>query len=337
MLRWLVLAALVTAIPALAAEGGQSPKTYLSAQYPVEVQRDLVYGEGLVEASGAARLRALRMDYYHPGGSAAPAKRPALVLAFGGSWHRGGRNAQAMRDAEGNRNTPMSGYCRAFAARGYSCFSIDYRLTQEDPGLAGVADKKQLMDVALALKPEYTAHIDRVRAEMGLAPLTEKTRMHFWRSILGATEDMGLAVEHVRTNASKYGVDPERLAIGGWSAGAFTANNLGFGAGAPVKAVVSLSGGFWGYDLYRTLQGGDHPATLLVVGENDFPGILATAPPILQAFHRAAVDAELAWMPGRGHFYSMEDPSLAGDGSKKPLEQRLAEFLYRGLQLQELR
>jgi hypothetical protein len=37
-------------------------------------------------------------------------------------------------------STPVSEYCQLFAERGYVCFCIDYRLTQEkpDPGVTPV-------------------------------------------------------------------------------------------------------------------------------------------------------------------------------------------------------
>jgi acetyl esterase/lipase len=72
-------------------------------------------------------------------------------------------------------------------------------------------------------------------------------------AIIDAQTDAQTAVRWLRTNASTYGVDPSRIAIGGTSAGAITALNVGFNGDAPrpgplpavssrVKAAVSISG-----------------------------------------------------------------------------------------------
>ena len=72
-------------------------------------------------------------------------------------------------------------------------------------------------------------------------------------SIIDATEDAQAAVRFLRAHAADYRIDPTRIAIGGSSAGAITAMNVGFRAVVPgnsgspgyssdVKAAVSLSG-----------------------------------------------------------------------------------------------
>ena len=59
-------------------------------------------------------------------------------------------------------------------------------------------------------------------------------------------QDAQTAVRFLRTNAATYGIDPTRIAIGGSSAGAITALNVGFSSSedptAAVGAAVSLSG-----------------------------------------------------------------------------------------------
>ena len=73
------------------------------------------------------------------------------------------------------------------------------------------------------------------------------------QAIIDAKHDAQAAVRFLRANAKKYGVDEDRIAIAGTSAGAITALNVGYGpedvggSGNPgfdstVRAAVSLSG-----------------------------------------------------------------------------------------------
>jgi acetyl esterase/lipase len=73
-------------------------------------------------------------------------------------------------------------------------------------------------------------------------------------SIIDAIEDAQAAVRFFRANAAAYGIDPDRIAVAGTSAGAITALNVGYGTPVPgnsgtpgpssaVGAAVSLSGG----------------------------------------------------------------------------------------------
>ena len=80
-------------------------------------------------------------------------------------------------------------------------------------------------------------------------------------AIQEAAADAQTAVRFLRTNAATYGIDPNRIAIGGSSAGAITALNVGYSSSedpsAGVRAAVSISGaqGFVG-----TISPGDAPA-----------------------------------------------------------------------------
>ena len=66
------------------------------------------------------------------------------------------------------------------------------------------------------------------------------------QAIQEATADSQTAVRFLRTNAATYGIDPNRIAIGGSSAGAIAALNVAYStsedATAAVRAAVSISG-----------------------------------------------------------------------------------------------
>ena len=74
--------------------------------------------------------------------------------------------------------------------------------------------------------------------------------------------DAETAVTWLRSHAGTYGVDPDRIAIGGSSAGAITALHVGYATSetpaAGVRAALSLSGA----NLLSTITPGDAPALL---------------------------------------------------------------------------
>src|ERR1700730_12096692 len=65
-------------------------------------------------------------------------------------------------------------------------------------------------------------------------------------AIQEAAADAQTAVRFLRTNAATYGIDPDRIAIGGSSAGAITALNVGYSSSedpsARVRGARSISG-----------------------------------------------------------------------------------------------
>jgi predicted esterase len=109
-----------------------------------------------------------------------------------------------------------------FAKEGYLNVSIDYRL--ESPGCSG--------------------------SFSNCVPAIQE-----------AAADAQTAVRFLRANAEKYNIDPNRIAIGGSSAGAITALNVGYSSGADpsasVRAAVSLSGAQL---VVGTITAGDAPA-----------------------------------------------------------------------------
>jgi predicted esterase len=123
----------------------------------------------------------------------------------------------------GNRTSPeIVDEATTFAKQGYVNVSIDYRL--ESPGCSG-------------------------------------TMSNCIGAIQEAAADAQTAVRFLRTNSATYGVDPNRIAIGGSSAGAITALNVGYSSSedpsASVGAAVSLSGAQL---VVGTISPGDAPA-----------------------------------------------------------------------------
>ncbi len=123
----------------------------------------------------------------------------------------------------GSKTSPeLADEATTFSKEGYLNVSIDYRL--ESPGCSG-----SFSNCVAAIQE--------------------------------AAADAQTAVRFLRTNAATYGIDPNRIAIGGSSAGAITALNVGYSSSedpsASVRAAVSLSGAQL---VVGTISPGDAPA-----------------------------------------------------------------------------
>jgi acetyl esterase/lipase len=112
-----------------------------------------------------------------------------------------------------------------FAEKGFVDVSINYRL--ESPGCSGTGS-----NCAGAVAEAFT--------------------------------DGQSAVSFLRTHAAVYGIDPNRIAIAGTSAGGITALNVGYSSSEDtadqVRAAVSLSGAYLGVSGVGAISKGDAPA-----------------------------------------------------------------------------
>lgn len=192
----------------------------------------------------------LQLDYVTPD-EGPTTGRPAIVWVHGGGFRTGTREV-------------LAGVVDAWAARGYVALTISYRL---DPGnrCQDVQDGR-VDPVAYAAQGERCA-----------------------TAIAAAQHDAQGAVRWVRANAEMLGVDPERIAIGGFSAGAVTAVNVAQRADDPgvsgdhdevdprVRAALVASGCNYQPE---TIGSGDAPISLLASGGDravPFDCVVATA------------------------------------------------------------
>jgi acetyl esterase/lipase len=224
---------------------------FLEKHFEVELTADVVYGSAAVRAPEPGSMD-LVLDIYEPVGDGAPELRPALLAVHGGGF-KGGDKAQSN----------FAALCRDFAARGYVCASINYRLQRDDPPTEG----------------------EDLQA----------------RTIAAAIEDAGTALMWLHDNAGRYRIDRGRVAVGGGSAGAITILFMVYQFGDekyPVAAVLDLWGGL--YDSVNAIRPGD-PPVVIVHGTEDELVPIKLAHDIVRRTAEVGVACEPLLLEGVGH------------------------------------
>lgn len=293
-------------------------------QAAIRIERDVRYGEGAIGfGTGQPGSRPLRMDVYLPTGDAPPGGWPALVLSHGGAFHRGAKDKDEFEQG-GSRNTPVHEYCERFAARGYACFSVGYRLTQELPPPLERPIKRNRGQVE-------RDRIDFVRSLLGLPPATHEELL---RGAEGAFSDVAGAFGFIRTHARRWRIDPDRMAIGGFSAGGFAAAYAVYALGHPAAAVIGLSAGMDVDDAAYYVHGARGlPPVLLFEGEQDLPSIPPRVGALAACAARAGLGVRHYRVPGKPHFYDresavvLEQSTLPGGEHCASVEAAIEQFL----------
>ncbi len=288
----------------------------------IKIIKGVHFGTALVgynDGNGPMKERSLLMDVYCPAGQSS-SPRPALILAFGGAFHRGTREDDTVHE-NGHTNTPIAEYCRRFAGRGYVCASIDYRLAQEDPHPGDT--------LVFGNEDVPRSRIDHVRGILGLPPSTAEMIRNVQEA---GVDDMAAAFRFMRVHADEYGVDPDRIVVGGFSAGGRIALNAALAEDIEPAAVIGLSAyvpdivlnGFAGSACARF-------PIFLCRGENDLEYVCARTPEICDHFELLGIPFRAFIVPGGTHFYSADATVHGGEGSGETLEHQLAAFLDRAL------
>jgi len=289
-----------------------------------EVTPHVVYGQGLVTRGDKNVSRDLWMDVYEPLEKTHEA-RPAVIMTFGGAFHRGSPR-QSFREG-GAQDTSMGDYCRKLAELGYVCFAIDYRLAPENPVLSMSGYSQE--DINPESFKYILPQINLVRNAMGFEAIDPQDLQgaKFLRDIvLSPAEDLRKAVHHIRKSAEHFGIDPDRIVLGGFSAGAITSWNVAHGMNAPVAGVFLLSGVGVGLDFAKSVTA-DSPPILMFLGEDDLEGGLQLMPIIIQDYEQVGTEHAFVWVPGFGHFYPSGAKSLGADASRMSVEARIEDFL----------
>ncbi len=297
-------------------------------KYDVEVTRDIVYAEGLIRIDGQETTRDLWMDAYFPK-EAERGDLPVVIYTHGGAFHHG--SPRTGYRVDGALSTSPEDYCRLFSGLGYACFAINYRLGPEEPIASGIGyQEAHIARDSIALMMD---RVSVIRQNLGMRPLDvsdPEDELLLSDTVLGAVEDLGRAVGYVQSNAAEFGIDADRIVVGGFSAGAVTSLNVAHGTDASVAGAFTLSTGPIGLDIFQTVtEQSNRPPILIFTGQYDLSGARASIGSLLQLYESADVDHEFAWVPGFGHFYPSGAPTLGADGSIHSVEDRIVAFVQR--------
>jgi para-nitrobenzyl esterase len=273
------------------------PKRYVDIVFPqVTTTQNVKYATAPDLVTGSPVD--LKFDVFRPSGDT-ETNRPAVIWVHGGGFRTGTKAATTTVASE-------------YAQRGYVTLSIDYRL---DPGNRC----QDVQDGKITDPNELSIEIARCE-----------------RAIFAAQHDTQAVVRFVRVNAAAYGVDPGKIAVGGFSAGAVTALHVAYrsddpgdvgdfdGTDSRVQAALAASG--CNYDP-ESIGAGDAPVFLLHA-EFDQAVPFACAQSTAQRAHDAGLVAETMFFYG--------EPTHAKalyDKYKTQVDARWTSFLVEQLQL----
>lgn len=240
--RWAV-AALTVLVGLLAAcTPAPAPKRYVDKVFTGTTKTSgVTFATAPDLITGASTT--LKLDWWQPSGDTLT-KRPLIVWVHGGGFKAGVRSNLDAVAAE-------------WAQRGYVTMSIDYRL---DSG-----NKCQAIQDGKITDPNQLA-VEYQRCK---------------RAIVTAQEDTHAAIRWAKANAAGLKIDPNKVAVGGFSAGAVTAVNVAQRAETPgtvgnydsqnprVKAALSASG--CNYET-ATIGSGDAP---IYIAASELDGAVA--------------------------------------------------------------
>lgn len=287
----------------------------------VRITRDVVYARHEIGyLVGRAQERDLLLDVYEPEGSAANSPRPAIVLVFGGAFHRGTKESDSFSLGEGF-NTSVSEYAREWAAQGYVTFCIDYRLIPEDP-------KPDAIRVLSSPETVGPQRMNEARAGMGLPPATLEMLAN---GVEAGAMDTAAAVGFIHHNAERWAVDTARIALWGWSAGGRNVLNAVFARATPAAAVMALSPYIHDLDLARNLPGPrDGPPVLVASAERDLPHIAAQMPSMTHWLKQRLPLVRRLTVLDVDHFYAAGAVVSSSDepDARATLHDAMTQFLH---------
>jgi predicted esterase len=294
---------------------------YIDKQFQVQITSNEIYATAGIHFSTQPLQRNLLVDVYQPIGLPQGTKSPALIMAFGGAFHRGSKEDDAF-EVEGSTNTAIAEYCLEFAKRGYVCFSIDYRLIQEDPDPG-----KTISISSQDLVPR--SRVDEVRKIMNLPPADN---LMLWRGIEGAIDDGVSAIRWVKENAERFQIDPQKIAIGGWSAGGRIALHAAFAEKEEVAAVFSISGYMHPVDMKECmLSDTGAPSVFVSWGSKDLDYVLSQGPVFQEHFNKVGIEHTACEIQNASHFYPRSVLVSDSSGFSGSFEESLARFLKKSL------
>lgn len=263
--------AILFALPAAAT----ADQIFLDPMFGVSMTSNIEYGTNVNGGGGSVSLT---LDLYQPTGAGLPDQLPAIVFMHGGGFATGSKT-----------DFNMVAFANAFAARGYVAVSINYRM---------IAD----------LAPPPGAHLDSYEERLpawvpDVLAAYDIDIDQYMDVIAAAVEDQATAVNWLVANAGSYNIDPDKLAAGGYSAGAISSLSLGAGivdgvSSADLKAVFSLAGGLFGWE---SAIDSSMPGVFIVHGDVDDVVPFSEVSYLQSALDNAGVPYQSLIVPGADH------------------------------------
>lgn len=179
-------------------ENGVSPSTLggtpiikSASTYPIRIERNITYGEGLSHQSlnsTSATVTPLQLDVHIPENDSE--NRPAYLFIHGGGFTGGDKRQEVIEN--------LADY---YSSRGWVFISINYRLLRD----IGTVPQEWV---------DYSASL----------PADLRTQ---FLAIYPAQRDAKAAVRWLVANADTYNINTDYITVGGGSAGAITAITVG--------------------------------------------------------------------------------------------------------------
>ena len=292
-----------------------APVLFKDSQFSVAHEFDIAYGKGTVENGEMDLL----LDLYKPQGANVPRLKPAFIGVHGGGFVMGDKRGPP---------TNMAELAKDMATRGYVAVSINYRLVKDKPVESGaeLERARAMVDKVFARRAQGGEKVDPRIAGITAAQMAAVRA--------GAIADTAKALTWIVANATRYGIDPKRITIGGMSAGAGTILNFVYvsdnEANRHARTVIDMWGSLDQLGLSKMEK--TDPPFVIIHGTKDpvvpFQGALA--------LDRRAKELGIAHVfypvEGAGHGAPL---STKTDGAS--LYQHIADFNYQHLDLANLR
>lgn len=269
---------------------------YTNAIYSVDVEEDVVYGQGLSHSSwnsADTTTMDLKLDIYQPDND--EINRPAIMFIHGGSFRIG--------DKQWNSYLELVHY---FAARGFVTLSINYRV-ESDYGTI-----PNDIDITVDQFNEFTVDV--------------KNQI---KAMYPATRDAKAALRWLYANAEQYGINPDYISVAGGSAGAYISVALGvtdadsftsemtqsqdstltsthLDQPSKVQAIIDFWGGEDTVELINIVYQTDHwdstDAPISIIhGTEDTSVLYNEAEKLVERYQATGVPYELHRLEGAGH------------------------------------
>ncbi len=254
------------------ANSSSAEQLYLDAQFGFTRTSEVLFASKPV--GDPAVDMDLYLELFQPTGPGAPDPAPAVILVHGGGFVSGDRN-----------NATLIELCEGLADRGYVCVSIDYRLAGDDP----------VIGAAFSV-------IENLASNVSGGATAE--------AVAASVEDSVAAYQYLIANKETLGVDPQRIGIGGSSAGgtaAFLAGyllaDIGVLPKGAFKTVLTMWGGFGSN--FGAFIDADDPRLILLHGDEDEVSPIANVDALAESAAEASLLNEIYVLAGFKHGFNI--------------------------------